>query len=144
MNKGKRILTLSLLTPCVIGVSSCSGADTTNMVFKKENIVINSFDGLGVEWGTYEDPKKLTSDSWERSLRIMHRLNPEVARVMLNYDWFIDAKSYDDKKDSDISNDTWSYDFANKYMDNTVDILHYCDDNNIDVAFGCWNVPGSK
>ena len=144
MNKGKRILTLSLLTPCIIGVSACSGADTTNLVYKKENIVINSFDGLGVEWGTYEDPKKLTSDSWERSLRIMHRLNPEVARVMLNYDWFIDANSYDDKKDTDISNDTWSYDFANKYMDNTVDILHYCDDNNIDVAFGCWNVPGSK
>ena len=94
MNKGKRILTLSLLTPCIIGVSSCSGIDKENMVYSKDHTVIERFEGLGVEWGTYEDPNKLSTDSWERSLRIMNRLNPQVARVMLNYDWFI--TNYDD------------------------------------------------
>jgi hypothetical protein len=60
---------------------------------------------------------------------------------MLNYDWFI--TNFDDKFDSDKSNDTWEYNFSNKLMNNTIDVLRYCDDHNIDVAFGCWNVPGS-
>ena len=140
MNKAKRILTLSLLAPCVIGVSSCSGSSGNNMIFSKDHTVVESFDGLGVEWGTYEAPDKLTSDSWERSLRIMKRLNPQVARVMLNYDWFI--TNPDDKGDYDKTNDTWDYNFSNKLMNNTIDILRYCDDHDIEVAFGCWNVPG--
>ena len=139
MNKAKRILTLSLLTPTIIGVSGCS-ANTTDMVYSKNNTAIERFDGLGVEWGTYEDPDKLSSGSWERSLRIMDRLNPQVARVMLNYDWFV--ANPDDKGDYDKTNDTWEYNFSNKLMNNTIDILRYCDDHNIDVAFGCWNVPG--
>ena len=139
MNKAKRILTLSMLVPCLVGVSSCSGS-TNDMVYSKEHVVIEKFDGLGVEWGTYEDPDKLSSGSWERSLRIMDRLNPQVARVMLNYDWFI--TNPDDKGDYDKNNDTWEYNFSNKLMNNTIDILRYCDDHNIDVAFGCWNVPG--
>lgn len=140
MNKAKRILTLSLLTPTLIGVSSCNMVDPKNIVFRKDNIVLQHFDGLGVEWGTYEDPDKLSAGSWERSLRIMDRLNPQVARVMLNYDWFI--ANPDDKGDYDKDNDTWEYNFSNKLMNNTIDILKYCDDHQIDVAFGCWNVPG--
>ena len=140
MNRVRRFLTMSLLTPCIIGVSSCSGDDKENLVYKRENTVIESFDGLGVEWGTYEDPDKLSTGSWERSIKIMDRLNPQVARVMLNYDWFI--MNADDKGDYDKTNDTWEYNFSNKLMNNTIDILRYCDDHNIDVAFGCWNVPG--
>ena len=115
MNKAKRILTLSMLVPCVVGVSSCSGS-TNDMVYSKDHVVIEKFDGLGVEWGTYEDPDKLSSGSWERSLRIMDRLNPQVARVMLNYDWFI--TNPDDKGDYDKNNDTWEYNFSNKLMKN--------------------------
>ena len=138
--KARRILTMSLLTPCIIGVSACSKGDPNNIVFKKENTVIEHFDGLGVEWGTYEDPDKLSAGSWERSIKIMDRLNPQVARVMLNYDWFI--SNPDDKGTDDKNDDTWEYNFSNKLMNNTIDILHYCDDHNIEVAFGCWNVPG--
>lgn len=142
MKKVRRALTLSILTPCIIGVASCSKkSEPENLVFTEENVVIEHFDGLGVEWGTYEDPDKLSSGSWERSLGIMDRLNPEVARVMLNYDWFI--TNPDDKGDYDKTNDTWDYNFSNKLMDNTIKILQYCDDHNIDVAFGCWNVPGN-
>lgn len=142
MNKAKRILTLSLLAPCIIGVSSCSGnIDTENMVFTKDRVVIENFDGLGVEWGTYEAPDKLSTDSWDRSLKIMKRLNPQVARVMLNYDWFITNASFNgDPYNKEIH--TWDYNFSNKLMDNTIDILRYCDDHDIEVAFGCWNVPG--
>ena len=145
MNKVYKILTLPLLTSCLIAVAGCDKSkeviDTKSIVFKKDNIVLNNFEGLGVEWGTYEDPDKLSSGSWERSLKIMDRLNPQVTRCMLNYDWFI--TNYDDKNDSDKSNDTWDYNFSNKLMNNTIDILRYCDDHDIDVAFGCWNVPGS-
>ncbi len=142
-------MSLVLLTSCLTAVSGCGKQDSEvevvvdkdNLVFSKENIVLNNFEGLGVEWGTYEDPDKLSSGSWERSLKIMDRLNPQVTRCMLNYDWFI--TNFDDKYDNDRSNDTWEYNFSNKLMNNTIDVLRYCDDHDIDVAFGCWNVPGS-
>lgn len=143
MNKTGKLFTF-LLSTCLISVTGCEAAkevDKTNIVFRNDNTVLNYFEGLGVEWGTYEDPDKLSSDSWERSLKIMDRLNPQVTRCMLNYDWFI--TNYDDKKDSDKTNDTWEYNFSNKLMNNTIDVLRYCDDHDIEVAFGCWNVPGS-
>ena len=141
----KNIISLVLLSSCLTAMVGCNNqggkVDKDNLVFDKKGIVLNNFEGLGVEWGTYEDPDKLSSGSWERSLKIMDRLNPQVTRCMLNYDWFI--TNFDDKYDDDKSNDTWEYNFSNKLMNNTIDVLRYCDDHNIDVAFGCWNVPGS-
>ena len=142
----KNLISLVLLSSCLTAMMGCNTqgkgkVDKDNLVFDKNGIVLDNFEGLGVEWGTYEDPDKLSSGSWERSLRIMDRLNPQVTRCMLNYDWFI--TNFDDKFDSDKSNDTWEYNFSNKLMNNTIDVLRYCDDHNIDVAFGCWNVPGS-
>ena len=142
MNKGKKVITLSLLIGLIATTAGCfAKTDKTNMVFKKKNLVVENFEGLGVEWGTYEDPDKLSSGSWERSLKIMDRLNPQVTRCMLNYDWFI--TNFDDKNDNVKENDTWEYNFSNKLMNNTVDVLRYCDEHDIDVAFGCWNVPGN-
>ena len=142
MNKTSKLLIL-LISTCLTTITSCeaSKVDKDNLVFKKSNVVLSNFEGLGVEWGTYEDPDKLSSDSWERSLKIMDRLNPDVTRCMLNYDWFI--TNFDDKNDNDISNDVWEYNFSNKLMNNTIDGLRYCDDHDIEVAFGCWTVPGS-
>lgn len=142
----KNLISLVLLSSCLTAMMGCNTqgkekVDKDNLVFDKKGIVLDNFEGLGVEWGTYEDPDKLSSGSWERSLKIMDRLNPQVTRCMLNYDWFI--TNFDDKFDSDKSNDTWEYNFSNKLMNNTIDVLRYCDDHNIDVAFGCWNVPGS-
>ncbi len=144
MNKANRVLIISLLPACLLAMSACNNKkvyDTTNIVFRNNNVVLNNFEGLGVEWGTYEDPDRLSAGSWERSLRIMDRLNPQVVRCMLNYDWFI--TNFDDKKDQDKNNDTWEYNFSNKLMNNTIDVLRYCDDHDIEVAFGCWNVPGN-
>ena len=147
MTKAKKLLiTLPALSSCLCTIMGCKEdkpLDKENIVFNDENIVTraNSFEGLGVEWGTYEDPDKLTSDSWERTLNILQRLNPQVVRCMLNYDWFI--VNFDDKKDDDKTNDTWEYNFSNKLMNNTINILRYCDDHDIEVAFGCWNVPGN-
>ena len=143
-SRTKNFISLVLLSSAVVAMAGCNGnkpVDKDNLVFDKKHIVLDNFEGLGVEWGTYEDPDKLSSDSWERSLKIMDRLNPQVTRCMLNYDWFI--TNFSDNYDDDISNDTWDYNFSNKLMNNTVDILRYCDDHDIDVAFGCWNVPGS-
>lgn len=141
----KKIVSLLLLSFSIIAMVGCNKSkgkvNKDSLVFDKEHIVLDNFEGLGVEWGTYEDPDKLSSGSWERSLKIMDRLNPQVTRCMLNYDWFI--TNFDDKYDSDTSNDTWEYNFSNKLMNNTIDVLRYCDDHDIDAAFGCWNVPGS-
>ena len=144
MSKTNKIISLSLLSCCLAIVMGCNNnkpVDKTNLVFRNKNVVLNNFEGLGVEWGTYEDPDKLSSGAWERSLKIMDRLNPSVTRCMLNYDWFI--TNFKDQNNDDKSDDTWEYNFSNKLMDNTVDVLRYCDDHNIDVAFGCWNVPGN-
>ena len=144
MKKASKLLIITVLSSCLFTMSGCNEKvvlDPENIVFKKKNIVLDSYEGLGVEWGTYEDPDKLSTDSWERSLRIMDRLNPQVSRCMLNYDWFI--TNYDDKQDQDKTNDTWEYNFSNKYMNNTIEVLRYCDDHDIEVAFGCWNVPGN-
>ena len=145
MSKTTKILTIPLLSSCLFAVVGCNApkkeVDLNNIVFTDEGTVLNNFEGLGVEWGTYEDPDKLSSGSWERSLKIMDRLNPQVTRCMLNYDWFI--TNFDDKNDDDKTNDTWEYNFSNKLMNNTIDVLRYCDDHDIDVAFGCWNVPGN-
>ena len=143
-SRTKNFISLVLLSSAVVAMAGCNGnkpVDKDNLVFDKKHIVLDNFEGLGVEWGTYEDPDKLSSDSWERSLKIMDRLNPQVTRCMLNYDWFI--TNFSDNYDDDISNDTWDYNFSNKLMNNTIDVLRYCDDHDIDVAFGCWNVPGS-
>ena len=142
MDMIKKIFILPILTTYLFTLCGCNNSKSkgNNLVFSDDNIVLDNFEGLGVEWGTYEDPDKLSSDSWERSLKIMDRLHPNVVRCMLNYDWFI--TNFDDKKDKDKTNDTWDYNFSNKLMNNTIDVLRSCDDHDIDVAFGCWNVPG--
>ena len=140
MNK-KNIIHFIALSSCLVALVGCKqNLDTSKVFFRENNIFLTNFEGLGVEWGTYEAPDKLSTGSWERSLKIMDRLNPQVVRCMLNYDWFI--TDFDDQGDNDKTNDTWAYDFSNKLMNNTVDILRYCDDHDIEVAFGCWNVPG--
>ena len=81
----KNLISLVLLSSAIVAVSGCDqkkNVDKDNLVFDKEHVVLNDFEGLGVEWGTYEDPDKLSSDSWERSLKIMDRLNPQVTRCM--------------------------------------------------------------
>ena len=147
MKLSKKLFTLSILPVYLFALMGCNEnsnnepLDYDNIVFRKKNVVLENFEGLGVEWGTYEDPDKLSTGSWERSINIINRLNPQVVRCMLNYDWFI--TNFDDKGDDDKTNDTWSYNFSNKLMNNTIDVLRYCTDHNIDVAFGCWNVPGN-
>ena len=141
-SKIKKIFVIPLISSYLFAMCGCSDGQSSGdrLIFNDKNIVLQNFEGLGVEWGTYEDPDKLSSDSWERSLKIMDRLHPNVVRCMLNYDWFI--TNFDDKKDQDKDNDTWDYNFSNKLMNNTIDVLRYCDDHDIEVAFGCWNVPG--
>lgn len=147
MNKISKIIFLSLSSSCLFTMAGCKNnnqtkkvVDKDNLVFRRSNVVMDNFEGLGVEWGTYEDPDKLSPGSWDRSLKIMDRLNPNVTRCMLNYDWFV--TNFDNKGDTDKDNDTWEYNFSNKLMNNTIDVLRYCDDHDIDVAFGAWNVPG--
>lgn len=144
--KQSKVLPLTFLVTMMLGITGCEQGKTTlstktKMIFTENQLVLSNFEGLGVEWGTYEDRDKISNSAWERSLKIMDRLAPSVTRCMLNYDWFIE--NFDDKGDNDNSNDTWTYNFTNKYMTNTIEILRYCDDHNIDVAFGCWNVPGN-
>ena len=66
---------------------------------------------------------------------------PMYGVLMINYDWFVE--NFDSKGDSDKTNDTWDYNFANKWGDNLNLLLKYCQANNIQVAFGSWNVVGT-
>ncbi len=114
--------------------------DKDNIAFTSDDIINSSFGGLGVEWGAYENTDKLIENGWEKIIDHMDHLGPARIRLMINYDWF--CQNFDDKGDDDKTNDTWTYNFSNKYAANMFDILDYCQVHGIDVAYGCWNVIG--
>ncbi len=125
----------------VVAKESVDKIDKNNIAFTSDDIVNDKFGGLGVEWGAYEDTDKLIEGGWERIIDHMDHLGPARIRLMINYDWF--CQNFDDKGDTDKTNDTWSYNFTNKYALNMLEILDYTQTHGIDVAFGCWNVIGT-
>ena len=135
--------TLLLSATALLSLSACSLAadDNGKLVFRSSDLVQKSFGGLGVEWGAYEDTDKIIEGGWDLILNHMDHLGAQRVRLMINYDWFVyDFNDYDN---DDKLDDTWSYNFTNKYALNMIDILEYCQVNNIEVAFGAWNVIGS-
>jgi len=138
----KKIISILLLivvvTVCFVSCKETAGEVT----FGSSDILTSSFDGLGVEWGTYEDTNKMIKGSWSRVLSAVDRLNPTLVRCMTNLDWFVTDFDNKGTKD-DFSDDTWSYNFNNKQMANASDILDYCQAKGIKVAFGVWNVIGN-
>ena len=128
----------------IMALTSCGNAGTVdldNIVFKSDNLVQSSYGGLGVEMGVYEDTDRLSPSSQERIIANMQKLNPVRIRCMVSFDWFVN--NFDDKGDEDKNNDTWTYNFANKWGANLDLLLTYCQENNIEVAFGSWNVVGT-
>lgn len=141
MRKTKRFLPLAsalLLAGCQTGGGPI---DLEKISFGASDLVNPSFGGLGVEWGAYEDTDKLMEGAWDRIETAMDRLKPARVRLMINYDWF--CYNFDDHDNTDKNDDTWSYNFTNKYAKNTFDCLDYCETRGIDVAFGAWNVIGT-
>ena len=130
------ILILSITTCLLFSCGEQAGA----VAFESSDMVVSSFDGLGVEWGTYEDTNKIVKGSWDRILTAVTRLNPSLVRCMTNLDWFV--TDFDDKDNDDLSDDTWNYNFNNKQMVNASNVLDYCQMHGIKVAFGVWNVIG--
>jgi len=136
------ILTCLTLVSCEIKSSeSQKEVDYDHIIFSSETICQQSFGGLGVEWGAYEDTDKLVEGGWEKVIQHMDHLGAARIRLMINYDWF--CYNFDDKGNTDKTDDTWSYNFTNKYAANMIEILEYCQIHSIDVAFGAWNVIGS-
>ncbi len=132
-------LTLLLSIPSlVLGCSKAEPSDPDVIRFNSDTVIQKYFGGLGVEWGAYEDTDKLVEGGWERVLEHMDHLNAARIRLMVSYDWFV--ANFDDKGDEDKNNDTWTYNFTNKYAANMIEILEYCQVHSIDVAFGAWNV----
>lgn len=143
MKTRTKILTLLSFVPTVL--TSCAGGgqkkidvDPDRIAFQHADLIQESFGGLGVEWGVYEDTDKLAENGWERVIKNMDYLKPSRVRVMTNYDWFV--TDFDNKGTKDKNDDTWNYNFANKYALNMFEILTYCQTHNIDVALGAWNV----
>ena len=128
------------LTACQTS-EDLSNVDLRNISFASTDVVQKSFGGIGVEWGAYEDTDKLVEGGWERVLEHMDHLRAARIRLMINYDWF--CQNFDDKGTEDKNDDTWTYNFTNKYAMNMLDILDYCQTHDIDVAFGAWNVIGN-
>ena len=122
-------------------VVDTSSVDKYHIAFVKEDITQKNFGGLGVEWGAYEDTDKIAEGGWDRIIHYMDHLAAARIRLMINYDWF--CQNFDNKGNRDPSDDTWTYNFTNKYAKNMIDILEYCQIHHIDVAFGAWNVIGS-
>ena len=117
-----------------------SKVDPNNIAFTSDDLIQTSFGGLGVEWGAYEDTDKIAEGGWDRIINYMDHLGAARIRLMINYDWF--CQNFDNKGNTDPADDTWTYNFNNKYAKNMIQILEYCQVHRIDVAFGCWNVIG--
>ena len=147
MKNRKRFLSLMGLIP-TLAVAACKqeapgqkiNVDPDKIAFTETELIQNSFGGLGVEWGAYEDIDKLAENGWERVIKNMDQLQAARVRVMINYDWY--CINFDDKGTEDKNDDTWDYNFANKTANNLFTILEYCQTHDIDVAFGAWNVIG--
>lgn len=140
MKKSKIIFPLIISTL----LASCGNEQPKDyMVFSPQlNLLSEDFDGLGVEWGAYEDTNKLQTGAWERITKYAdHLKGMSLVRCMVSFDWF--CENLDTKGDTDKNNDTWTYNFNNKWMRSTEDVLSYCQAHNIDVAFGAWNVVAS-
>ena len=105
--------------------------DMDNIAFTSDDITSKSFGGLGVEWGAYEDTDKIAEGGWDRVIHYMDHLGAARIRLMINYDWF--CQNFDSHNNTDPSDDTWTYNFTNKYARNMVEILEYCQIHAIDV-----------
>ena len=132
------ILLICVLCACLI---ACDTTEVGNVVFGSSDIITTAFDGLGVEWGTYEDTNKLIKGSWSRVLASVDKLNPALVRCMTNLDWFV--TDFDTHGTTSTDDDTWGYNFNNKQMINASNVLDYCQVHGIKVAFGVWNVIGN-
>ena len=139
MKKGIKVAVLSMIS--LLSLASCGKADLDTITFNDSDLIQESFGGLGVEWGAYEDTDKLIEGGWEKVIAHMDHLGAARIRLMISYDWF--CQNFDDKGNDDKTDDTWTYNFANKYALNMIEILEYCQIHNIDVAFGAWNVIGT-
>lgn len=141
MLKPAKLFLMTLLP--FLSLTSCNNqnVDGDKVVFSSKTLVQRSFGGLGVEWGAYEDTEKLIEGGWERVIKHMDHLEAARIRLMISYDWF--CQEFDNKGTADKNDDTWVYNFTNKYAANMIEILEYCQIHNIDVAFGAWNVIGS-
>ena len=78
------------------------------MVFSPQiNLINDDFDGLGVEWGAYEDLNKLQPDAWQTITKYAERMDGmSLVRCMVNFDWF--CENLDKKGDNYKTNDTWT------------------------------------
>ena len=141
MKKLLSLIMCMMILPATIFISSCGKPDPSEVIFYEDGAVSYAFDGVGVDWGVYEDTNKLAVGAWDKTIAAVKRLNPSLVRCMTNLDWLV--YDFDDKGSVDLTDDEWKYNFANKYMRNTCDILDYCQDNGIKVAFGVWNVIGT-
>ena len=137
-----------LLLLSTVALTSCTSKSTIKkpadvMVFSPQISLLNDdFDGLGVEWGAYEDVNKLQIGAWDRITSYAEHLDGmSLVRCMINFDWF--CENLDKKGDNDKTNDTWTYNFTNKWMKSTEQVLTFCQEHDISVAFGAWNVIGS-
>lgn len=140
MWKKKYLFLLTCLSSLSV-VSACNSKENNEDVIVYDKVISESFGGLGVEWGTYENTEKLVTGAWDRITTAVDRLKPKFARCMTNFEWIV--KDFDNAGTIDTSDDTWTYDFNNKYMNNACQILDYCETHDIDVAFGVWNVIGN-
>ena len=136
-----RFFPLAMMAGILLSCTHTPQANPNAIQISDNDLIQTSFGGLGVEWGVYEDTDKLDEASWNRVYGNMDLLSPQMVRLMVNYDWFVE--NFDDKNDDDKSNDTWTYNFANKWGQNMFDLLTYCQKKRIEVAFGAWNVIGS-
>ena len=126
---------ISVVVSCLLSVATITGMygcgkGDGDIVFKKDNLLTESFFGSGVEFDAYEHPLAISESAKRVIFDRFDRLNPSMIRCMIDYSWFTKNLSEDGK--------TWDYYWTNDSIISMFEIFDHCEKKGIDVAVGPW------
>lgn len=105
---------------------------TTNVTFDGNDVLVNNFKGLGVQWDPYV-VHPLTDEEWQTVTKRVDFLNPAFVRCMIYANTY--CEGFDDEGNP-------IYDFDSLANQALIRELDYLESRDIEVVLGEWETPG--
>lgn len=130
----KKLACVCLAALLAAGIAGC--APKAEGAYAFDEVLADSFAGLGVEWDAYEHPDVVSEDKWQLVLERVDKLSPAYIRCMINLDWVV--TDWQKNTDDGGADDTWSYNWEQSNIKSLLKILDHCQERGIGVALGAW------
>lgn len=104
---------------------------TTNVTFDGNDVLVNNFKGLGVQWDPYV-VHPLTDEEWQTVTKRVDFLNPAFVRCMIYANTY--CEGFDDEGNP-------IYDFDSLANQALIRELDYLESRDIEVVLGEWETP---